>query len=223
MKNVFKIVFISIIIIAILASCKQEGGNLIPVQGVPNTKNAVVFLGDSITEGYGLSKGEAYPSLIQNYWDNNNIPFRAVNEGISGNTTDDIINRLDNALTEDACFVFLEIGANDAFTLSDVGEIKRKLKQIIKSIQRKNIKVALMAMEIPSGIPGLSKSYLEKFASIYDDVGKELKIPVMPSLLEETSHDSSLLQSDGIHPSAAGQKVLAKNILKFLNEDWILK
>jgi len=114
-------------------------------------------------------------------------------------------------------------GAFHAFSGIPTDEIKRKLKQIVKSIQRKNIKVALMAMEIPEGIPGISKSYLDKFANIYNDVGKELNIPVMPSLLEYTYKEKGLMQNDGIHPSAAGQKVLAKNILKFLNKDWVLK
>lgn len=223
MKKLLKAAFISIFIMGILISCKQNGGDLLPPQGVHGSRNAVVFLGDSITEGYGLSEGEDYPSLIQNYWDNNNIAFRSVNEGISGNTTGDIINRLDNVLTDDTYFVFVEIGANDVFRGYEIDEIKRNLTQIIKNIQSKNIKVAIMGMEIPKGLPGIRKSYLKEFAGIYDDIGDELNVPVMPSLLESTSRENGLMQSDAIHPSADGQKLLAKNILKFLNEDWIQK
>ncbi len=115
MKNLLKVFFICVFVMGILLSCKDKGGNILPAEGPQNSKNAVVFLGDSITEGYGLSAGQDYPSLIQKYWDKNNIAFRSINAGISGDTTNDIINRLDDVLTDDTCFVLLEIGANDAF------------------------------------------------------------------------------------------------------------
>lgn len=220
--------YIILIIVLILAltgytfiKSKGKVEQKLPTNGISNTKNTIVFLGDSITAGYGVESNQAFPYLINEYWKENNISFVAKNEGISGDTTTGVLSRLDNILTDDVYMVFLEIGANDAFAQTDVGVIKDNIKTIIKRIQDKGIKVVLMAMDLPKVAYLQNADYVKSFAAIYEEIGKELKVPVMPSLVKENESNSDLWQEDKVHPSSKGHRVLAKNVLKFLNEEWV--
>lgn len=196
---------------------------ILPKSGIVGDKNTVVFLGDSITAGYGVESEQAFPYLIGEYWKTNNISLRAVNEGISGDTTSGVLARLDNILTDDVYMVFLEIGANDAFAKTDVQEIKGNLKTIIERTKARGIKVAIMEMDLPAAAYLSDSTYVKSFAAIYDEVGKEYGIPVMPSLVKENENKSDLWQEDKIHPSQKGHALLASNTLKFLNKNWVLK
>lgn len=220
--------YIILIIVLILAltgytfiKSKEKVEQKLPTNGISNKKNTIVFLGDSITAGYGVESNQAFPYLINEYWKENNISFVAKNEGISGDTTTGVLSRLDNILTDDVYMVFLEIGANDAFAQTDVGVIKDNIKTIIKRIQDKGIKVVLMAMDLPKVAYLQNADYVKSFAAIYEEIGKELKVPVMPSLVKENESNSDLWQEDKVHPSSKGHRVLAKNVLKFLNEEWV--
>lgn len=196
--------------------------NILPGNGESEGKNTIVFLGDSITAGYGVEPGEAYPSLISEYWKKNNISFNTKNEGISGDTTDGVLSRLDDVLTDDVYMVFLEIGANDAFAKTDVASIKGNLKTIIQRIQDRKIKVTLMAMDLPKAYYLTDAGYVKSFAAIYEEIGKEMDVPVMPSLVQEYDNKKDMWQEDGVHPSRKGHEVLARNVLKFLNKNWEL-
>ena len=123
--------YIILIIVLILAltgytfiKSKGKVEQKLPTNGISNTKNTIVFLGDSITAGYGVESNQAFPYLINEYWKENNISFVAKNEGISGDTTTGVLSRLDNILTDDVYMVFLEIGANDGSAL----EVEFKVK-----------------------------------------------------------------------------------------------
>lgn len=196
---------------------------ILPKSGIIGDKNTVVFLGDSITAGYGVESEQAFPYLIGEYWKANNISLRVVNEGISGDTTSGVLARLDNILIDNVYMVFLEIGANDAFAKTDVQEIKGNLKAIIERIEARGIKVAIMEMDLPRVAYLSDSSYVESFSAIYDELGKEYNIPVMPSIVKENENKSYIWQEDKIHPSQEGHVLLASNTLKFLNKNWVLK
>lgn len=224
-----KAIFLIVIAIGVLGLVfliqwhpEPEKETILPQNGMESGPNTVVFLGDSITEGYGVEKNAAFPSVIQNYWDRNNIHLQAVNAGISGNTTDDVLSRMDSLLTQDVCMVFLEIGANDAFQFREIEDIKSNMKSIIEKIQAKGIKVTLMAMEMPEKLAGYKKDYAKKFAKMYEEVGKECNILVLSSFVKENETNSSLWTSDGIHPSAQGHILIAQKVLKFFNPSWVL-
>ncbi len=148
------ILILIVLILAVLGytfiKSKGEAGQILPTNSTSSTKNTIVFLGDSITAGYGIEDNQAFPNLINEYWKENNISFKAQNEGISGDTTTDVLSRLDSVLTDDVYMVFLEIGANDAFAKTDIGVVRDNIKTIIKRIQDRQIKVVLMAMDLPT-------------------------------------------------------------------------
>ncbi|MFZ5988962.1 MAG: GDSL-type esterase/lipase family protein [Bacillota bacterium] len=222
-KVLFAVLVISLVLVTfyIVWPTKDEESAILPKSGVKGDRNVVVFLGDSITAGYGLDRDLAFPSVIQKYWDENNISLRAVNSGVSGDTTGGVLYRLDSLLTNDVHMVFLEIGANDAFQKKDIGSIKENLIDIVRRIQEKDIEVALMAMEIPLNISAADREYAKRFANIYEEVGQECNVPVMGSLLAENEQNGELWLSDGIHPNDKGHLVIAKNVLKFLNPQWV--
>lgn len=211
-----------LIMVYLIMFSKQEKV-ILPKYGITGERNSIVFLGDSITDGYGVEREHAFPSIIGQYWKENEVSLLSVNKGISGDTTDDVLERLDSVLSDDVYMVFLEIGANDAFQNKDTDYIKSNIIRIIERIQEKDIKVVLMAMRIPANRYGVSKEYNEKITSIYDEIGKEYDIPVMSSLVEQYERNPKLWLDDGIHPSGEGHMLLARNVLKFLNPKWILK
>ncbi|MEN2773522.1 GDSL-type esterase/lipase family protein [Acetivibrio clariflavus] len=219
------ILILIVLILAVLGytfiKSKGEAGQILPTNGTSSTKNTIVFLGDSITAGYGVEDNQAFPNLINEYWKENNISFKAQNEGISGDTTTDVLSRLDSVLTDDVYMVFLEIGANDAFAKTDIGVVRDNIKTIIKRIQDRQIKVVLMAMDLPTVFYLQDSDYVKSFAAIYEGIGKELDVPVMSSLVRENENKSDLWQEDRIHPSPKGHELLAKNVLSFLNKEWI--
>lgn len=204
-----------------LIKSKGTAEKILPANGTADTKNTIVFLGDSVTAGYGVESNQAFPYLISEYWKDNNISFISKNEGISGDTTTGVLSRLDNILTDDVYMVFVEIGANDAFAKTDVKVIKDNLKTIIQRIQDRQIKVVLMAMDLPKVVYLKDADYVKSFAAIYGEIGKEMEIPVMPSLIKENDNNNELWQEDRIHPSSIGHQVLAKNVLRFLNKEWV--
>jgi len=196
---------------------KGESERILPTSGVNQAKKTIVFLGDSVTAGYGVESRQAFPYLIGEYWKENNIYFNSRNEGISGDTTNGVLSRLDNALTDDVYMVFLEIGANDAFAKTDVKVIKSNLKAIIQRIQDRQFKVVIMAMDLPKVAYLNDENYVKSFVEIYEEVGKELNVPVMPSFVKENDDKKDMWQEDGIHPSPRGHELLASKVLKFLN------
>jgi len=222
-KSIILILVVLILAVSGYTFIKFKGmvEQILPFNCTFYTKKTIVFLGDSITAGYGVESNQAFPYLINEYWTENNIPFKAKNEGVSGDTTTDVLSRLDSVLTDDVYMVFLEVGANDAFAKTDVGVIKDNIKAIVKKIQDREIKVVLMAMDLPTVFYLKDADYVKSFAVIYEEIGKELDVPVMPSLVEKNENKSELWQEDRIHPSVKGHELLAKNVLSFLNKEWI--
>jgi acyl-CoA thioesterase-1 len=220
---ILAVVSIAVVAIGFMLLKPRASTEILPKDGGIEDKNKVVFLGDSITAGYGVESEQAFPYLIGEYWKENNISFIAVNEGISGDTTSGVLARLDNILTDNVYMVLVEIGANDAFAKTDVQEIKRNLNTIIERIQAKGIKVAIMEMDLPTAAYLTDSNYVKSFKAIYEEVGKECGIPVMPSLVREYENKSEMWQDDKIHPSPKGHAFLASNTLKLLNKNWVLK
>ena len=201
-----------------LCSCTTEP--ILPVLGeVSSEPQKVLFLGDSLTAGYGLKKEQSYPMLIDSFWQTNNLSYRAINAGISGDTTKGVLMRLDPLLTQDVVLVFLAIGANDGLRAYPLNEVRTNLTAIIQKIKEKGIPVVLAGMRVPVG-PKLD--YPNQFRQIYKDLAKEMEIPLYPFLLKGVAAKPQY-NLDGVHPNANGQKIVAQNILKFLNSKWILE
>ena len=178
--------------------------------------NTILFFGDSLTAGYGLDNPEnAFPGLIQKMIDSLQLNYTVVNAGISGETTSGGKNRLDWILEKDIDIFVLELGANDGLRGLPVSETKNNLQDIIDRVQSKipDVQIVLAGMQLP---PNLGTQYTQGFKQTFYDLAKKNDLTLIPFLLEDVGGIAKLNQSDGIHPTADGHKIIAKNIFPIL-------
>ncbi|HJQ99222.1 MAG TPA: arylesterase [Candidatus Polarisedimenticolaceae bacterium] len=184
---------------------------------VPPTADAplVIFLGDSLTAGFGLAQDEAFPALVGEMLGASGHPIRVVNAGVSGDTTGDGLARLDWLLKQSPRVIVVGLGANDAFRGQDPGEAERNLQDIVARSKATGARVLLLGMKIP---PSYGQVFARGYGEIYARVAKEEKVPLVPFLLEGVGGRADLNQDDGIHPNAQGQRIVAKTVAPHLEK-----
>ena len=175
----------------------------------------VLFFGTSLTAGYGLDPEQAFPSLIEKKAVAEGLPIKAVNGGLSGETTAGAARRIDWVLRTPADLVVVEGGANDALRGLSPDAARTNLEQLIAAIRRKQprAKIALVQMEAP---PNYGTTYTRNFRAIYADVARKENVPLLPFLLSGVAGISRLNQADGVHPNLAGERIVADNLWKAL-------
>jgi acyl-CoA thioesterase-1 len=175
----------------------------------------VLFFGTSLTAGYGLDPGQAFPSLIQKKAEAEGVPIKAVNAGLSGETTAGAARRIDWVLRTPADIVVVEAGANDALRGLSPDAARANLERVIDTIRQKQprAKIVLVQMEAP---PNYGAAYTQRFRSIYRDVSRKEDIPLIPFLLSGVAGISRYNQADGVHPNLAGEQIVADNIWRAL-------
>jgi acyl-CoA thioesterase-1 len=174
----------------------------------------VVFLGDSLTAGLGLDENQAYPALIENQLKAEGTPVRVINAGVSGDTTAGGLSRLSWLLNQHPDVVIVSLGANDGLRALPITEVDTNLREIVRRSQAAGARVLLLGMKIPPNYG----PYADQFAALYPKIAKDLNVPLMPFLLEGVGGIRSLNQSDGIHPTAKGQEIVAKNVRPYLEK-----
>jgi len=182
----------------------------VPAQAAP----VVVFLGDSLTAGLGLDENQAYPALIESQLKAEGTPVRVINAGVSGDTTAGGLSRLNWLLNQHPNVVIVGLGANDGLRALPLTEVDTNLRQIIGRSQAAGARVLLLGMRIPPNYG----PYADQFAALYPKIAKDLNVPLVPFLLEGVGGDRSLNQSDGIHPTAKGQEIVAKTVRPYLEK-----
>jgi acyl-CoA thioesterase-1 len=186
--------------------------SLVCVAAAPREK-VVVFLGDSLTAGYGLAAGESFPSILERGLRADGATVRVVNAGVSGDTSAGALRRLDWVLRQHPDVVVVELGANDALRGQPTSGIEANLRAIVLQSRDGGAKVLLVGMRIPTSY---GPDYAGEFAAIYPRLAKELGVPVVPFLLEGVAGRPGLNLEDGIHPNYAGQKIVAANVRPYL-------
>jgi acyl-CoA thioesterase-1 len=175
----------------------------------------ILFLGDSLTEGYNLQVEQAYPHLIEEILKKEGRSVVCLNAGISGSTSASGLSRLKWHLKQKPDILVLALGANDGLRGLPVRDTKANLEAIIEEAKRNQIKILLAGMKIPKN---MGKVYLAQFENMYPSLAKEYKIPLIPFILENVAGIDKLNLSDRIHPNSEGHKVVANNVLKYLRE-----
>jgi acyl-CoA thioesterase-1 len=175
----------------------------------------ILFLGDSITAGYGLDVSQAYPELIQKKIDSSGWNFKTVNAGQSGDTTAGGLSRLDWLLKNKIDVLVLELGANDGLRGVPVPQIKKNLQAIIDrtKTQYPGVKIVIAGMKIP---PNLGGEYGRQFEAIFPGLAKKNDATLIPFVLQGVGGVRELNLADGIHPTARGQQIVAENVWKAL-------
>jgi acyl-CoA thioesterase-1 len=175
----------------------------------------VLFFGTSLTAGYGLDPEQAFPSLIEKKAQADGLPIKAVNGGLSGETTAGAARRIDWVLRTPADLVVVEGGANDALRGLSPDAARANLEQVIATIRQKQprAKIVLIQMEAP---PNYGVTYTRSFRTIYADIARKENVPLLPFLLDGVAGISRLNQADGVHPNLAGERIVADNLWKEL-------
>jgi acyl-CoA thioesterase-1 len=179
------------------------------------TPKTVLFYGDSITAGYGLSPEEAFPALVEKQLLDIGKKVKVVNAGLSGETSAGGLTRIDWILRQPIDVFVLELGGNDGLRGLPLDQTKKNLQAIIDKVKTKNPEVELVmaGMQVP---PNLGPEYTREFRNIYPDLAKRNDATLIPFLLEGVGGDDKLNQPDGIHPNAAGHKIVASQVAKVI-------
>ena len=169
----------------------------------------VVFLGDSLTAGYGLAKEESVPSLIQKRLQERGYAHEVVNAGVSGDTSAGGLSRLDWSLEGDVEILVIELGGNDGLRGLPVASLKSNLNEVISRATGRGIDVILTGMEAP---PNFGAAYTSEFRNIYRQLAREHSVTFVPFYLEGVAGIPRLNLADGIHPNAEGSRIIEKTI-----------
>lgn len=175
----------------------------------------VAFLGDSLTAGLGLPAEQAYPALIERTLDREGQPVRALNAGVSGDTTAGGLSRLDWLLQQKPDVVVVGLGANDGLRGIDLADTERNLREIVRRSQEAGARVLLLGMQIP---PNYGPDYAGRFKDLYPRIADDLDVPLVPFLLEGVGGVPDLNLPDGIHPNPRGQVRVAENVVPYLKD-----
>ncbi len=178
-------------------------------------KKVILFFGDSLTAGYGLSTEEAFPALTEKNLNKSGKSVKAVNAGLSGETSAGGLSRIDWILRQPIDIFVLELGANDGLRGLPLDQTRKNLQAIIDKVKAKypNVKFVLAGMMVP---PNMGTEYANDFKKIYPDLAKKNNATLIPFLLEDVGGIEKLNQPDGIHPNVEGHKIVARNISKIL-------
>ena len=172
-----------------------------------------MFLGDSLTAGYGLDPGLSFPDVIRQRMQSEGLPYDVVNMGVSGDTTAGGRRRLDWALEGDVRVLVVALGGNDGLRGLPTAALSANLGAIIDVARSRGITVLLCGMEAP---PNFGQEYTRAFREVYPALAREKRVALLPFLLEGVAGDPALNQPDGIHPSAEGARRVGDHVWRAL-------
>jgi acyl-CoA thioesterase-1 len=177
-----------------------------------DSRKIVAVFGDSLSAGFGLANGQSFPDQLQKKLDADGDAWRVVNLGISGDTTEGGVSRIDSATSLKPSIVILELGGNDGLRGMPLTATRTNLEQMIDAFQKSGARVVLAGMTLP---PNYGAEYIDGFQKIYRDLAAEYKLTLIPFLLSDiVTKDMRYFQADGIHPTAAGAEIVAGTIFR---------
>lgn len=170
----------------------------------------VLALGDSLTAGYGVAPGKAFPEQLQVALRDSGVDAKVINGGVSGDTSAGGLARLDWLMSDKPDLVIVELGANDGLRGLDPANTSDNLDRIIARIRKSGARVLLTGMVAPAN---LGAEYGEKFASLYPALAQKHGTAFYPFFLDGVAMDPALNQEDGIHPTAEGIAMIVEKML----------
>lgn len=195
--NQFLISWVSVAVFALVASTAQA-------------EQTIVVFGDSLSAAYGIQPNTGWVALLENKLKSQNSAYKVVNASISGETTSGGLTRFDQMLKmHQPNIVVIELGANDGLRGLSLSEMQSNLNSMITKAKAKNATVMLLGMKIP---PNYGIQYTQKFSAIYDDLAQKYQLSLVPFFLDGVAGNRSLVQDDGLHPTAAAQPKLLENV-----------
>jgi acyl-CoA thioesterase I len=179
----------------------------------PAPVKTILFFGDSLTAGYGLSTGEAFPALVEQKINKDGKKCQVINAGLSGETSAGGLARIDWILRQPVDIFVLELGANDGLRGLPLDQTEKNLQAIIDKVKSKypKAKIVLAGMMVP---PNMGADYTKRFQTIYPTLARKNSASLIPFLLEGVAGNEKLNLPDGIHPNPEGHKIVASTVHK---------
>jgi acyl-CoA thioesterase-1 len=178
-----------------------------------DSRPLIVCFGDSLTAGLGIESTASYPADLQHLLDAAGYRYRVVNEGVSGDTTKDGLERLDSVIAHKPQIVILEFGGNDGLRGLPVSMVQQNIATMIERLQHSGIKIALAGISLP---PQYGQDYIAHFDAMYPTLARQFRLPLLPFILQDVYGVDGDIQSDGVHPTAQGAKQVAANVQKLI-------
>lgn len=176
----------------------------------------VLFVGTSLTAGYGLDPAESYPARIQEKIDEAGLPHRVINGGVSGETSAGARRRIDWLLgAQPVSVLVVETGANDGLRGIDPGDVRANIQAIFDRARQQSPPPALVLVGMAAP-PNLGARYADAFRAMYPELARKNGAVLVPFLLEGVAGIPRLNQPDGVHPTAQGQRRVADTVWKHL-------
>ena len=186
----------------------------VPPPSVPVPRVSVIdCFGDSITAGYRLEPGQAWPDALQSALDQRGFHYKVVNSGISGDTSKDGVDRLQEVLRLHPAIVIVEFGGNDGLRGLPIADTRRNLDTIVATLVHSGSKVILAGITLP---PNYGSDYIKPFDETYRLIAAKYRVPLLPMLYANVYTVPGAIQQDGIHPTAKGSSLLADTMLAAL-------
>ncbi len=173
----------------------------------------VACFGDSLTAGYGADDGQSYPDFLQKDLDQAGYHYRVVNEGISGNTTKDGVDRLSEVIALHPAVVVLEFGGNDGLRGLKTETTRANLAHMIEALKAADARVVLAGITLP---PDYGADYVNAFTANYSTLAHKYEVPVLPFILKNVYGVPGLMQADNIHATDQGNAIVAQNLLPYV-------
>jgi acyl-CoA thioesterase-1 len=176
-----------------------------------DTRHRLVAFGDSLTAGFGAEPGASYPDFLQKLIDAKRYPWQVINAGVSGDTSTDGIARLPGVLEYKPDLVILELGANDGLRGIPVEATRSNLDQLVVALKGAGARVVLAGMTLP---PNYGPEYIRPFEKVFTELAASRKLTLIPFLLAGVGGNPALMQQDGLHPTAEGNRRVAGTVMR---------
>lgn len=173
----------------------------------------MVFLGDSLTAGFGLAEEQAFPAVVEERLRERGVPVEVVNAGVSGDTSAGGLARLDWILRQSPEVLVVGLGANDGLRGIPPETTEDNLRAIVRRARRDGVRVVLLGMKIP---PNYGPERTAAFEALYPRIADDLAVPFVPFLLAGVGGEPELNLPDGIHPDVEGHRRVAENVVPVL-------
>ena len=188
-------------------------GTLITRSSQAAGRPVLVCFGDSITAGYGLQTGQAYPDYLQQKLDSLGFHYRVNNQGTSGATTKDAVASLHSIQLLRPEIVIVEFGGNDGLRGLPPDQTRRNLNQVLTMLENAHIKVLLAGITLP---PNYGSDYIHAFDQVFRDLAAQHHPAFVPMIYKDLVHVPNTIQADGIHPTALGSQIIVETLLPAL-------
>jgi acyl-CoA thioesterase-1 len=204
-------------VLAGVSACERAGEEprAAPVAATGAERPTVLFVGTSLTAGYGVESEESYPALLQEKIDSAGLNYRVVNAGVSGQTSAGARSSIDWLLRQPVSVLVIETGANDGLRGLPPDSLRANIQAILDRARelRPAPRLVLIGMRIP---PNYGQSYSRQFEAVFPELARANDAELVPFLLEGVGGVAALNQPDGVHPTAQGQRRMAETVWRVL-------